>query len=99
MSGSGRKVEQGTVISDAMDKSITVQVTRLVKHPMYGKYIRRSTNFMAHDEKDEARKGDIVEIVETRPLSKRKRWKLVRVLGKASEVSVELAPSDERVDQ
>ena len=99
MSRTGRKVEQGKVVSDAMDKSIVVRVTRLVKVPVYGKYIRRSTNFMAHDEANEAKAGDIVEITETRPLSKRKRWRLVRVLGKASDVPVELAVSDEQVDK
>ena len=99
MSRTGRKVEQGKVVSDAMDKSIVVRVTRLVKVPVYGKYIRRSTNFMAHDEANEARVGDMVEITETRPLSKRKRWRLVRVLGKASDVPVELGLSDEQVDK
>ena len=99
MSRTGRKVEQGKVVSDAMDKSIVVRVTRLVKVPVYGKYIRRSTNFMAHDEANEAKVGDIVEITETRPMSKRKRWRLVRVLGKASDVPVELAVSDEQVDK
>lgn len=98
MSRTGRKVEQGTVVSDAMDKSILVRITRLVKHPVYGKYMRRSTKLMAHDENDQARKGDLVEITETRPLSKRKRWRLVRVIGKASGGQPELAPSDGQVD-
>ena len=96
MSGTGRKVAQGTVVSDAMDKSILVEVTRLVKHPMYGKYMRRSTKLMAHDENNEAHIGDLVEVTETRPLSKRKRWRLVRVIGKASEVLPESA-ADEQV--
>ena len=88
MSRTGRKVVQGTVVSDAMDKSILVRITRLVKHPVYGKYMRRSTKLMAHDEAGEAHTGDMVEVVETRPLSKRKRWKLVRVLVKVSEEQV-----------
>jgi len=85
MSRTGRKVEQGTVVSDAMDKSILVQVTRLVRHPVYGKYMRRSMKLMAHDESNEARTGDLVEVAETRPLSKRKRWRLVRVVTKNPE--------------
>jgi small subunit ribosomal protein S17 len=91
MSGTGRKVAQGTVVSDAMDKSILVRVTRLVKHPMYEKYMRRSTKLIAHDENNVARTGDLVEVTETRPLSKRKRWRLVRVIGKASEQQPESA--------
>ena len=82
MSSVGRKVEQGTVISDGMEKSILISVTRLVRHPVYGKHMRRSTRLMAHDENNEARVGDRVEVTMTRPLSKRKRWRLVRVLGK-----------------
>ena len=103
MSRTGRKVEQGTVISDGMDKSIVVQVTRLVKHPAYGKYIRRSTKLMAHDESNEARRGDLVEVTETRPLSKRKRWRLLRVIAKAPlehvEVATEVATPDGREDR
>lgn len=97
MSRTGRKVEQGKVVSDGMDKSIMVQVTRLVKHPLYGKYMRRSTNLMAHDENNQARIGDLVEVTETRPLSKRKRWRLVRILGKASGELVESPASDGQV--
>jgi len=80
-----------------MDKSIVVQLTRLVKHPMYGKYIRRSTKLMAHDENNEAHTGDLVEVTETRPLSKRKRWRLLRVIAKASQEHVEIATPDGRV--
>ena len=86
MSRPQRKVEQGVVISDAMDKSVVVRVTRLVKHPVYGKYIRRSTKLMAHDEKNEARIGDLVELTQTRPLSKRKRWNIARVVSKTLQV-------------
>ncbi len=70
----------GRVVSDKMDKSITVMVERLVKHPIYGKFIRRSTKYMAHDEKNQAKKGDIVSITSCRPLSKNKTFKLVSVL-------------------
>lgn len=78
-----RKERTGQVISDKMDKSIVVSVQRKVKHPIYGKFIRKSTRFMAHDEKNECGIGDTVRIMETRPLSKRKRWRLVEVLQKA----------------
>ena len=78
-----RKTEVGVVVSDRMDKSIVVEISRLVKHPMYGKYIRRSTKLMAHDEEDAAHVGDKVELMETRPLSKNKRWRLLRVVAQA----------------
>jgi len=73
----------GLVVSDKMQKTITVQVTRLEKHKKYKKYLRRHTKFYAHDEKREAKVGDTVQIVETRPLSKLKRWRLVKVLARA----------------
>ena len=85
MSRARRRIQQGVVVSDAMDKSIVVRVTRLVKHPVYGKYIRRSSKLMAHDEGNEAHAGDKVEVSESRPLSKRKRWRLLRVLDKAAQ--------------
>jgi small subunit ribosomal protein S17 len=75
-----RKVRVGEVISDKMDKTITVAVERRVKHTVYGKYIKRTTNLMAHDEKNESNEGDVVKIMETRPLSKQKRWRLVEVV-------------------
>ncbi len=78
-----RKERTGQVISDKMDKSIVVSVQRKVKHPIYGKFIRKTTRVMAHDEKNECGIGDTVKIMETRPLSKRKRWRLVVVLEKA----------------
>ena len=78
-----RKERTGQVISDKMDKSIVVSVQRKVKHPIYGKFIRKTARFMAHDEKNECGIGDTVKIMETRPLSKRKRWRLVEVLEKA----------------
>jgi small subunit ribosomal protein S17 len=77
----GRRVTVvGTVVSDKMDKTITVREDRLVRHPMYGKYQRRGTTYKAHDERNEAHEGDQVEIRYARPLSKSKRWRLVRVL-------------------
>src|ERR1700731_841768 len=75
----------GLVVSDKMQKTITVQVTRLEKHKKYKKYLRRHTKFYAHDEKREAKVGDTVEIQETRPYSKMKRWRLLKVLVKAGE--------------
>ena len=78
-----RKERIGTVVSDKMQKSITVSVETKYKHPMYGKFIKKSTKFVAHDEKDECGIGDTVKITETRPLSKSKRWRLVEVLEKA----------------
>ena len=78
-----RKERTGTVVSNKMDKSITVQVNRKVKHPVYGKFQRKSTKFMAHDEKNECGIGDTVKIMETRPLSKLKRWRLIEIVEKA----------------
>lgn len=79
---SGR-TEDGLVISNKADKTISVQVERKVKHPLYGKVIRRSTKFLVHDENNECGEGDTVRISECRPLSKRKTWTLVKVLSKA----------------
>jgi len=79
-----RRVAVGIVISDKRQKTITVEVKHLVKHPRYGKYMYRSTLLHAHDEKNEAKKGDRVELVETRPISKQKRWRLVRVVERAA---------------
>ncbi len=75
----------GKVVSDKMDKTITVQVERRVKHPIYGKIITRSTKLHAHDEANECRIGDVVTISETRPLSKTKTWKLVRIEERSAE--------------
>ena len=74
----------GQVVSDAMDKSITVSVERRVKHPVYGKYMRRSTKVHAHDETNECNVGDTVMVEQCRPLSKTKTWRLVKVLERAS---------------
>ena len=78
-----RKERVGTVTSNSMNKSITVEVQRKVKHPIYGKFIGKSSKFMAHDEKNECGVGDTVKIMETRPLSKNKCWRLVEIIEKA----------------
>ncbi len=76
------RTQQGRVTSDKMDKSITVAIERFVKHPIYGKYVKRTTKLHAHDENNECGLGDLVEIKECRPLSKTKSWTLVKVLEK-----------------
>ncbi|MDM7862268.1 30S ribosomal protein S17 [Alteromonas sp. ASW11-36] len=76
---------QGRVVSNKMDKTITVMVERFVKHPIYGKFIKRSTKLHAHDETNQCNEGDVVTITECRPLSKSKTWKLVDVVTKAAE--------------
>jgi small subunit ribosomal protein S17 len=73
----------GKVVSAAMDKTAAVAVERLIKHPMYGKYIRRTTKLLAHDEQNECRVGDTVEIAECRPISRRKSWRVVNVVERA----------------
>ena len=78
-----RKTRIGVVTSNKMDKSITVVIEKKVKHPKYGKFLKQSKKFHAHDEKNECGIGDIVKIMETRPLSKLKRWRLVEVVEKA----------------
>ncbi|NIA28519.1 MAG: 30S ribosomal protein S17 [Actinobacteria bacterium] len=78
-----RKVKVGVVSSDKMDKSRVIQVQRNIKHPLYKKYVRKTTKFMAHDENNDSHVGDVVKIMETRPLSKSKRWRLIEILEKA----------------
>jgi len=78
-----RKTRIGVVKSNKMDKSITVTVERRVKHPIYGKFVKKTSSFHAHDEKNECTVGDVVKIMESRPLSKTKRWRLVEVVEKA----------------
>ena len=78
-----RKERIGVVVSNKMDKSIVVMVERKVKHPKYGKFVKKSTKFMAHDEKNECNIGDTVRIMETRPLSKNKCWRLVEIIERA----------------
>ncbi len=81
-----RKTKVGRVVSDKMDKTITVLVERRVRHPMYGKFITKSSKLHAHDEKNECQIGDVVTVYETRPLSKSKTWALLRVEEKAATV-------------
>jgi small subunit ribosomal protein S17 len=76
---------QGRVVSNKMDKTITVAVERKVKHPIYGKFIKRTTKLHAHDETNQCNEGDVVNITECRPLSKSKTWKLVEVVTKSAE--------------
>jgi len=78
-----RKERIGVVVSNKMDKSIVILVERKVKHPMYGKFVKKSTKFMAHDEKNECNIGDTVRIMETRPLSKNKCWRVVEIVERA----------------
>jgi small subunit ribosomal protein S17 len=78
-----RKERVGKVVSNRGDKTIIVLAERMVKHPLYGKFVNKSAKFMTHDEKNECNMGDIVKIMETRPLSKRKRWRLVQILERA----------------
>jgi len=80
---SSRKQRIGLVVSDKMDKTITVAIQRQVKHPIYGKFVKKTTKLKAHDDANDANEGDTVRIQETRPLSKTKRWRLVEVLERA----------------
>ncbi len=78
-----RKTRIGTVASNKMDKSITVVVQRRLRHPIYGKFVKKDKKFMAHDANNECQIGDTVKIMETRPLSKNKKWRLIEVIEKA----------------
>lgn len=78
-----RKERTGIVVSNKMDKSIIVQIERRVKHPMYGKFIKKTNKFVAHDEKNDCNIGDTVRIMETRPLSKNKNWRLIEIIERA----------------
>ncbi len=78
-----RKIKIGRVQSDKMNKSRVIVSERSVRHPLYGKFIKKTSTFMAHDEKNESHVGDVVKIMETRPLSKNKRWRLVEIIEKA----------------
>lgn len=80
---SNRKAFTGIVTSNKMDKSISVSIERQVRHPLYGKYVKKTTRLMAHDEKNECNIGDTVRIMEIRPMSRRKRWRLVEIVEKA----------------
>lgn len=85
-----RKVRVGVVVSDKMDKTRVVLVERIVQHPQYKKYIRKRKKFYAHDENNETRVGDVVKIMETRPLSKLKRWRIVEILRRAPQLEEDL---------
>ena len=89
-----RKTRVGVVVSDKMDKTVVVAVERLVPHPLYGKRIRRTKKFMAHDEENRCRVGDRVRIMETRPLSRHKRWRVVEILQRP-----ELMPTETPVSE
>jgi small subunit ribosomal protein S17 len=80
------KTLTGCVVSNKMDKTIAVLTQRTVKHPLYGKYIRRSTKLLAHDEKNECKEGDVVVIEASRPISKSKAWRLQKIVTKAQEI-------------
>jgi len=81
----GRRTVTGQVVSDKMDKTVSVSIERLIKHPVYGKYIRRTTKVLAHDESNECKAGDRVTISECRPMSKKKAWQVVNVVERAPE--------------
>ena len=78
-----RKTRTGVVLSDKMDKTVLVRIDRKVKHPVYGKIVKRSSKLAAHDEQNDAHVGDTVRVMETRPLSKSKRWRVVEVVERA----------------
>lgn len=78
-----RKERVGRVVSNKMDKSVTIAIERKVKHPKYGKFMTKTTKLMAHDEKNECGIGDTIKVMETRPLSKNKRWRLIEIIDKA----------------
>jgi small subunit ribosomal protein S17 len=89
-----RRVETGVVTSDKMNKTRRVEIPRLVKHRRYGKYIRRRTICHVHDEQNQSHTGDTVEIMESRPLSKTKNWRLVRIVRQAQRASAAAAPAE-----
>ena len=91
-----RKVRVGVVVSDGMDKTVVVRIDRQVRHPLYGKTVRRSSKLAAHDEQNDAHVGDTVRITETRPVSKTKRWRVVEVVERPSRGAVEPRPSGMR---
>jgi len=79
----GKKIRTGVVVSDKMDKTIVVAVERLMRHPLYGKTIKKTKKFKAHDENNECKVGDVVAIMETRPISREKHWRLVKIIKRA----------------
>jgi small subunit ribosomal protein S17 len=99
MSRAQRKVRLGVVTSNRMSKTIVVRVTRLIRHPKYGRVMTRSNSFKAHDETNRAAVGDLVSIMETRPLSKDKRWRLVEIVRRASTAPPVPGTEDEQVQK
>ncbi len=91
-----RKVRVGVVVSDKMDKTVVVRVTREFRHPLYGKRVQKSKKYMAHDENNECRTGDIVKIMETRPLSRHKRWRVVQIIERAKRIGEEEANTSQQ---
>ncbi|MCL5014672.1 MAG: 30S ribosomal protein S17 [Firmicutes bacterium] len=83
--GVKRKVREGTVVSDKMNKTVVVAVESLVRHPIYGRTMRRTKRYKAHDEENECRTGDVVRIEETRPLSKEKRWRVIEIIRRGEK--------------
>ena len=83
-----RKIRTGTVTSDRMDKTVAVEIVRTYQHPLYKKIVRRSTKILAHDEQNECNVGDLVQVVEVRPVSRRKRWKVNQVVSKIESIDV-----------
>lgn len=82
-----RKVRTGTVASDRMDKTVTVAIVRTYQHPLYKKIVRSTTKVLAHDEENSCAVGDVVQVIESRPLSRRKRWRVQRILSKAESAN------------
>ena len=82
-----RKLRTGTVTSDRMDKTVAVEIVRAYQHPLYKKIVRRTTKILAHDEQNMCRVGDLVQVVEVRPLSRRKRWKVRQVVSKTESIN------------
>lgn len=93
--GHDRPLKQGVVTSNKMNKTITLKIERQVRHPIYGKFIRRSTKLHAHDERQEANIGDVVEVEFCRPISKLKRWRLVRIVRRGSDTTAPIPGSGE----
>lgn len=94
-----RKIRVGRVVSNRMDKSIIVKVERTFRHPFYQKVVRKATTFKAHDEKNEAQERDMVEIMETKPRSKTKRWRLIRVIKPGAETEREKSETDSMINE
>jgi len=90
----GKKILEGVVVSDKMDKTVVVKVERVFSHPLFGKTVRKSKKFMAHDEENKCQIGDKVKIIETRPLSRYKRWRVLEIMERRQEIAYDTAPDD-----